>query len=287
MSSIQRFTVPSAELLSRMGALHFNDEVVIFDRRAFRHTQRVFCFPFAVIAFIDSGSAKFRMNDTDYHLMTNDQMLVLPQQEVLITHLSDDIHVRFVLLSHDFVNYITTDDTYLFIQFIRNNPVLHLQEHVTNAFCSCYDLIRATLLQTDNPYRRQMLQHIVKAFIYGIVYSIQPNVPVVRTREEEITYRFMDLVDRRYREQHELSFYANELHLTAKYVSKCVRLTTGKSALSCIIERLIRQAKAMLMLRQNTISHIAYELGFPDQSTFGKFFRRYEGISPSAWRENH
>ena len=287
MSSLQRFTVPNAELLSRMGALHLNDDIVIFERHAFRHSQRVVRFPYAVIAFIDSGCADISINDCSYHLVANDQMLVLPEQEAVISFLSDDFHVRFVLMSHDFVNYITSDDTYLFIQFIRNNPVLHLPEHATNAFCSCYDLIRATIQQTGNPYRRQMLQHIIKAFIYGLVYSTQPDVPVARSREEEITYRFMDLVDLRFREHHELSFYAGELRLTAKYVSKCVRLITGKSALQCVAERIIKQARAMLMLRQNTIAQIAYELGFTDQSAFGKFFRRYEGISPSLWREKN
>lgn len=287
MNNSQRLTTPNAQLLERMGALLYNDEVIIFERYSFHYQDRIVRSPYAIIVFIDRGTAEIIVDDRPYKIVANDQLLLLPEQPTQLLSLSEDFHARFVLMSHEFVNYITNDDTYLFIQVVRNNPLIHLPQHVTNAYCSCYDLIKATILQSENPYRRQMLQHIVKAYLYGIVYCAQPNMPVARSREEEITYRFMDLVDIQFRVHHTLSFYAEQLHLSAKYISKCVKQTSGKNALKCITERLMNQAKAMLLIRQNTIAQIGYELGFSDQSAFGKFFHQQEGIGPRKWREMH
>lgn len=281
----QRKTVFNRQLLERMGALHFGDDVVLFERYAFRyHEARIIRFPYAMIAFIDHGTADISVDEKTFHLINSDQLILLPEQEVSVEHLSEDFHARFVLLSHEFMTYITTDDSYQFIQIVRNNPFVHLEKQVSNTFCSCYDLLKTTILQHDNPYQKQMLHHIIKTYIYGVIYSVQPSIPTIRSREEELTYQFMELVDRHYKEQHSLSFYAEQMHLSSKYISKCVRLTTGLNGAQTIANRLMQQAKAMLLVRQNSISQIGYELGFSDQSTFGKFFRAHENISPQKWR---
>lgn len=282
----ERLTIPNASLLERMGAIHYENDVMIFDRHALHHfTNRIFQLPYALIALVDRGETEVLVEDRPYHIATGDHLLLLLGQAVKVVSMSDDFHARFVLMSSDFIRYITTEDSYYFIQMVRNTPVVHLRPHTINAFCACYDLVRATIQQTDNPYRKQMLHHIVKTYVYGVVGYMQPEMQLCQSREEEITYLFMELVDQHYREHHNLAFYADHMRLSAKYISKCVHQTTGMNALHCIAMRLMKQAKAMLLNRQNTIGQIGYELGFCDPSAFGKFFRAHEHIGPRQWRD--
>lgn len=283
-----RITIPNAQLLERMGALRCENDVVLFERHAFRyHESRVFCFPYAVIVFMGEGEAEVMIENRRYHLISSDQVILLPQQSVCVLSLSDDFFARFVLLSHDFVSHITTNDSYKFIQLVRNNPLVHMETRITNSFYDYYELLSEAIRQTDNPYRKQILHHLIKAYIYGVIYYVQPSLPVIQSREEELTYRFMELVDLYFREHHSLAFYADLMHLSSKYISRCVRRTTSKSGVQVIGERIMQQARAMLLLRQKSIAQIGYELGFADLSAFGKFFHAHEGLSPQKWRAQH
>lgn len=285
---IQRILHLRSGLFERMGALHFSDDVVLFEHDAFPYNEdRLFSFSYAVLAHVDSGEADIVVGGRTIHTVSRDELILLPDQNVGVSRLSRDFHARFVLLSHDFVSYITTEDSYLFIQMVRNNPLIHLGEPDTNAFHCCYELLHAALLQRDNPYLRQTLYHIIKAYIYGAMYYVKPDAPVIKSREEELTYRFMELVDNHFRTEHALAFYADHMHLTAKYISRCVLIATGRSGIKIIADRIIQQAKVMLLARQKTIAQIGFELGFADQSSFGKFFSKHAGMSPQKWRSIH
>lgn len=285
---IQHSTNLDARFFERIGALHYRDDVMLFEQPAFRyHANRLLQFDYAMLAFVVDGQADMQIEERTYHLENHDQLILLPGQNTAMKYLSDDFRARFVLLSKNFVSYLTTEDSYVFVQMIRNNPIIRPGGQVVNTFDSCYDLLKATLMQEDNPYQRQMLYHIIKTYIYGTMYYTTPEVPVVRTREEELTYRFMELVEHHYREHHSLGFYAEKMHLTGKYISKCVTQSTGQSGMHVIAGRIIQQAKLMLLTRQKTIAQIGFELGFSDQSAFGKFFCKHTGESPQRWRLNH
>jgi AraC-like DNA-binding protein len=47
------------------------------------------------------------------------------------------------------------------------------------------------------------------------------------------------------------------------------------------------EAKALLKLKDATIQEISNRLGFPDQSTFGKYFKRHAGVSPKEYVLHH
>ena len=81
-----------------------------------------------------------------------------------------------------------------------------------------------------------------------------------------------------------MTFYAGELCISKQYLSAVVKektkTTTGK-----IIAK-VRAEKALQMLRDTELSikEIADRLSFPDQSTFGKFFKKHFGKSPLGYR---
>lgn len=77
--------------------------------------------------------------------------------------------------------------------------------------------------------------------------------------------------------QQEVSYYAERLHLTPRYVSACIKAETGHSAIDVIAEKLMQQARKSLLNEEKTISQVSYDLGFSDQSAFGKVFRMHEG----------
>ena len=65
-----------------------------------------------------------------------------------------------------------------------------------------------------------------------------------------------------------------------------VKEATGRSATEWIDEFVIIEAKNLLRFSGKNIQQVAYALNFPNQSSFGKYFKRLTGISPMAYQKS-
>jgi YesN/AraC family two-component response regulator len=106
-----------------------------------------------------------------------------------------------------------------------------------------------------------------------------------QTRQSILVEKFTNLVRENYRQKREITFYANKLCLTSKYLSQVIKAVTGKSATNLIDDFVILEAKALLKSTNMTIQQISDELNFPSQSFFGKYFKRVTGLSPTVYRD--
>ena len=98
--------------------------------------------------------------------------------------------------------------------------------------------------------------------------------------------RFRELVEEGYRSHAPLDHYARKLGVTTARLNTCCRLTTGKSALALINERLLTEAKRTLLYSDVTVNEIGAALGYADQAYFNRFFSRNVGLSPGRFRDN-
>ena len=106
------------------------------------------------------------------------------------------------------------------------------------------------------------------------------------TNKNSIVERFLELVHEHYREERMISYYADRMCLTPKYLSKIVKDNTGRPASEWIENYIILEARAMLQNSDMTIQQIAQSLNFPNQSFFGKYFKRATGMSPKQYRQH-
>lgn len=82
-------------------------------------------------------------------------------------------------------------------------------------------------------------------------------------------------------------FYAEKLCISERYLFKVCKQETGKTPKEIIHQILISQIKNSLLFTDMTIQQLADRYHFPDQSAFGQFFKRQEGISPSEFRKKY
>ncbi|WNW02394.1 AraC family transcriptional regulator [Tenacibaculum sp. HL-MS23] len=99
--------------------------------------------------------------------------------------------------------------------------------------------------------------------------------------------RFLDLLNENFKSERSVQFYADVLCITSGYLSKVLKEVSGKTANQLIDEAVILEAKLLLNNPILSISEIAENLQFSDQSFFGKFFKKHTGLSPTAFRKAH
>ena len=83
-----------------------------------------------------------------------------------------------------------------------------------------------------------------------------------------------------------VGYLADGLNMSPKYLSSMLRELTGQTALQHIHERLVRRAKEDLSTTSQSISEIAYALGFEQPQSFSKFFRQKTKQSPMEFRSS-
>lgn len=97
--------------------------------------------------------------------------------------------------------------------------------------------------------------------------------------------RFVELIDEHVKQEHEVAFYANKLNITAKYLSEVCKAKSGFKAKEIISTFLISKIKQEIVMSGKSIKTIAYEYGFADQSSMGKFFSKINGMSPGEFKK--
>ncbi len=136
-------------------------------------------------------------------------------------------------------------------------------------------------------YRSRALGALLQLFL--IYCNNSSNVDVEQLDEESasicILRDFKDLVEKKYNEWHKVNRYATEIHISSKHLSQTVKNYTGKSAKGVIQDRLLLEAKRLLLHTELTIKEIAYRIGFEEPLHFSGFFKNKAGISPSKFRE--
>lgn len=147
-------------------------------------------------------------------------------------------------------------------------------------------------VEREHLHPRSYSQHIIRSYINIILFELSGvyekamppaadnHVIDSRLRELEV------LVEKNFRRYHLVADYAALLHVTPNYLNAICKKHKGMPAGEFIRDRVMLEARRLLTHSDRTITQIAYDLGFEDNSYFGRFFRKYGGVTPATFRES-
>ena len=105
-----------------------------------------------------------------------------------------------------------------------------------------------------------------------------------QTREQTIFDRFIQLVNQHAQREHHITFYAQRMCLTERYLGTVIRQTSGVTAKEWIDRAIVARIKVELRHTSKTITQIPDEMNFPNPSFFNKYFKRLTGMPPAEFR---
>ena len=97
--------------------------------------------------------------------------------------------------------------------------------------------------------------------------------------------RFIALLQENFRKERRVGWYAQQLNITAKYLSEVVKSVSKRTPNEWIDSYVVLEIRVLLKNSPKTIKEITDELNFPNQSFLGKFFKEHVGLSPSEYRK--
>lgn len=214
-------------------------------------------------------------------------LVLLPNQIRKLESVSENFRGKFILMTRLFIESINLPENLSAFLSVYKTPYIHFEQNALDGILQYCKMLSGVLCNKDVFFNRKAVaKHLTIAFFYALAPYLHKVVSVNKSRNEEIMDSFFQLVQKYFKEEHSLGFYAEELCMTTKYLSSTVKKTSGKTAGKWIDYYIIMEAKSLLQESSKTIQQISDDLNFSSQSFFGKYFKREEGISPKQYRES-
>ena len=136
------------------------------------------------------------------------------------------------------------------------------------------------------PARDMLLQSLISVLLVWVTRQViqRREARQVPQRGREYLSLFNQQVETRFREQPTVEQLAHKVGISVAHLNTVCRELSGQSALQIIHQRLLLEAKRLLIYTPMTVSEVADNLGFADPAYFSRFFRRLNGTSPSVFR---
>lgn len=250
----------------------------------------------AVIFFVCThGNVSFRIDYKDHHLHKN---MLLQLNHI---HIMSNVSV-----SNDFVGYMVAVSPKLahsileevqamkklFISLERSLLLIELTETETNCLTDIIARMTVKMFAHEHAFQKYIIKNEVSNCLLEIanIYTKQnqdnsiPHVAI--SYKEEIAQNFVSLVFSNCKNEHKVSFYAEKLCMTSGNLCRIIKAISGKTAVRWISDTLVIESKILLQKTDITIQQIAYELNFGNQSSFGKFFKKHTGETPTEFRDS-
>ena len=245
------------------------------------------------VLLVLEGSIDLSIDYVLFQASTNTVVTIMPTHITKVMKYSPNFKGRLMAVSRAFLEQsMMPNHSSSMIQYmkIRKNPTILLQESEIKTLDESMLRLRQTILQTSHHLQRLLIQNTLMGFFIemGNIFSERKeyNTPPSLTRKEELFESFLRILYMYCKEQHVVSFYAEQLYITPQYLSLILKELTGRSANKWIDEALMQEAKILLKAPHATVQQVADALHFSDQSTFGKFFKKHAGMSPMEYRKN-
>lgn len=242
----------------------------------------------ASIIFCTRGKARVEIDLQAYEITANTQLVLLPGSILNCTYAGSDFTVSYIDFSRTLFEEITSRLEPSFFHFLKEHPCIIVPEERVKPMIGLTLTMQDLYNDKDNCFRLQIFKNFVQNFLLDFYDKTQHLFLQKKSenisRQEEIFKRFIQLIHRHCTTQREVSFYASELFITPRYLSTIVQNVSGITAKNIIDRHVILEIKALLQSTNLSIQEISNQLCFPDQSFFGRYFKKHTGISPVKYR---
>ena len=258
-----------------------DDVSLITDNSLYRKNmplQRIYQTANPEIILVMQGNADYNVNNLPYKLGKGDLFIVPIGTIFQVRFRSDDFKLKVIdyhLNQDNKMNY--------YALWLKRH---HLTESDFFRVNHYYELIHECY--SSHMEMRESVVYIVLALLHDInrILAKDGNQTVTLKREEQVYVDFMKLLMEDYDMlPRAITYYSDKLNLNANLFGTIVKKVSGLSPLNWINRVTMDTARSMLINGSASMSDITREVGFTEQASFTRFFKKEEGMNPLDYRK--
>lgn len=262
------------------------------------------CEPFARMARETDDHMKIIINQSGYELvLTTDgvEVLLAPGSALFATYMQkvrcktviQDENIKFITFNQPFYCVHTNDSEVscggLLFFGSSHIPVIAIPESIAgelNHFFCRLESEFDTRDQNQEEMLRMMLKQLIIRFTrLGRDQLLKNSEEMPDAKTVDLIRKFNVLVEEHFREKKQVSDYAELLYKSPKTIDNIFRKHSTKTPLTIIHERVLLEAKRLLIYSDKSLQQITWEIGLEDPAQFSRFFKKKTGLTPGSFRE--
>ncbi len=241
------------------------------------------------LLFIQQGSAQVELDFRTYDLHPDHHIGLAAGLHFQCLKASPDFTVSYITFVRDILLEITTYFDPSFFAFLKQYPIsLHLPKERVEGNRRMMEFIYHIYMEREHTFRVQIFKNCLQNFLMDIYDKTKAQFlhrnATNTTRQEELLEKFVALIFQHSSTHRDVQFYADQLCITTRYLSSIIQNLTGHTPKEHIDTRCIQEIKMLLRTTNKTMQEITFELRFPDQSFFSRYFKKHTGLTPVEYR---
>ena len=267
------------------------NEIFYFERPDYHpYLGKLYILRNMMMLFIEQGTGTISINN-ELHPMDADHMFFLhPRSEVMLIDATPDFKCVVIGVPAVLTQSASLQMDISFIFLLMKKPCWELEGNMRKMAESFYTMFEYISTDLQSDAKTDLITSLFTFFMSVIYETTKHTLPSEKPKtsmtKHSLISRFGKLLHVHIREDHRVSYYADQLFVTPKYLTQVVKSTIGITPKDIIDRMLAIESLQLLKHTNHTIQQISGLLGFPDQSYFGRFFKRMFAISPIQFRQN-
>lgn len=248
---------------------------------------------FAQLLLCSSGNIQINISNEVFNITKSNLFIRMPKDTISIKNYSDSFSgyvisipislierssvIRFPIwqiynkLNQRMLFLLNKEDYDILISYINLLEIRAMQPDFQDSLDATHCLVTSLIIDTLKVIKRCTM--------------FEESVPL--SSASQLYGRFLSMLNSDNTQKRSVSYYADRLCISSKYLSSICKAVCGETANIIIKNKLIDECCSLLMNYDKSIKTIAFDLGFTTQSAFGKYFKTITGMSPSQFREYH
>ncbi len=255
-------------------------------------TRKVFGFYSVALKRVKGAGVIYGRKDYDFSEAS--LLCMAPEQLSIVTDIEKDAFIdSWGLFFHPELIRTSPVNTkikeYTFFSY-NMNEALHLSNKEKNTLYAVIQTIHEEFSSKLDHYSHDLIASNIEVLLnycnryYGRQFITRSHHSKgIIARFEEILTHYFESDQAKINGLPSVKYCAEQLHLSSNYLGDLLKQETGKSAIEHIHYYLIERAKSLLLNSTDSISGIAYHLGFEQRQSFTKLFKKKTGMSPKAY----
>ena len=277
--SIQNFTAPISPKDLYVNTFKNHLETHSFIDKPHRHN-------FYLLVLFTNGSGDHEIDFARFDIKPG-SLFVLQPGQIHHWQLSSDIEGYIVFYSQEIYNVYFGNkkiENYPFYQSVMNQPEIFFDASELSRVQPYFDLMIAEN-KKNFPKKEDKLLNLLDCIHIEISRKYLSDTNHITHSYNYKIHQLEQYLEQFYKTEKSPSFYAFKMNITLKHLNRICKDTLNQTVTKLIAQRIILEAKRLLINPTLSINQVADVLGFDNYSYFTKLFKKQAGITPSEFRK--
>ena len=285
--------IPVYDIYSIANAVHLHEEVIAEPFAAYLSTRNQLLpshrHSFYHIVLFTSGAGTHTIDFEQFRVSPGQIYFMIPGQ-VHKWNFEGEVDGYVINFSENVFRSFLAEAQYLeqfpFLRAVAKDSVIDLDAATLKEITLIFEELIKEAKGADSYSNSMICALLINMFIRISRTIGAGDKKQVPAHNQLMLYNFKKLVNQYYIEKKLPKEYAAMMYITPNHLNALCADLLGQSAGEVIRDRVLLEAKRLLVNAALSISEIAYKLNFKDNSYFAKFFKKYTNVTPEEFRKN-